>query len=378
MNYTKINLPRKTTVSILALGAQSKSSFCFAKDRAMYLSGTGGDLSNLEDLNIFEKSIRCLQRKLKVKPEIVACDLHPEYISSKLAKDMMKRAGCRVKEIQHHEAHIASCIVDNNVKGDVIGVSFDGTGFGLDGEAWGGEFFIGNIKRFKRAAHLKYLPMPGGEASIREPWRMALSYLYNVFGPSFKTLKIDFLKKQDKRRVDLLIQVIEKRINSPLTSSIGRLFDAVSAIIGVCGAAKYEGQAAIELEKAIKAKGSRLKAKGKYSFEYKDDEGVVVIDWSPLIRGVVKDLQDKKSKAEISLRFHNAVCRMIKDACELLRKKYKINKICLSGGVFQNRFLVSHVKPILEKAGFELYLHDKVPAHDGGIALGQAAIALEG
>jgi len=376
MNYTKINLPRKTTVSILALGAQSKSSFCFAKDRAMYLSGTGRDLSNLEDLNIFEKSIKCLQRKLKVKPEIVACDLHPEYISSKLAKDMMKRAGCKIKEIQHHEAHIASCIVDNNVKGDVIGVSFDGTGFGLDGEVWGGEFFIGNIKGFERAAHLKYLPMPGGEASIREPWRMALSYLYNVFGPSFKTLKIDFLKKQNKRRSDLLIQVIEKRINSPLTSSIGRLFDAVSAIIGVCGVAKYEGQAAIELEKAIRCQVPSVRCQGGYNFKYINKNGVIEIDWSPVIRGIVKYLQDKKSKAEISLGFHNAVCRMIEDVCELLRKKYKINKICLSGGVFQNRFLVSHVKPILEKAGFELYLHDKVPAHDGGIALGQAALAV--
>ena len=376
MNYTKIDLPRKITASILALGAQSKSSFCFAKGRAMYLSGAGGDLSSLEDLNIFEKDIKCLQRKLKVKPEIVACDLHPEYISSKLAKDMMKHVGCEMKEIQHHEAHIASCIVDNNVRGDVIGASFDGTGFGLDGEAWGGEFFIGNIKRFKRAAHLKYLPMPGGEASIREPWRMALSYLYNVFGPSFKTLKIDFLKKQNKRRADLLIQVIEKRINSPLTSSIGRLFDAVSAIIGVCGVAKYEGQAAIELEKTIKRQVSSVRCQRGYNFKYVNKNGMIEIDWSLVIRGIVKNLQDKKSKAEISLKFHNAVCRMIKDVCELLRKKHRINKICLSGGVFQNRFLVSHVKPILETSGFELYLHDKVPAHDGGIALGQAALAV--
>jgi len=337
----------------------------------MYLSRSGGDLSSLEDLNVFEKNIKSLQRKLKIKPGIVACDLHPEYISSKLAKDIMRRGGCGIKQIQHHEAHIASCIVDNNVKGDVIGVSFDGTGFGLDGEAWGGEFFIGNIKGFKRTAHLKYLPMPGGEASIREPWRMGLSYLYSVFGPGFKTLKIDFLKKQDKRRVNLLIQAIEKRINSPLTSSIGRLFDAVSSIIGVCSVAGYEGQAAIELERSIKGGlGNEF-----YKFKYIDKDKII-IDWELLIKGIVKDLQNKKSKTEISLKFHNAVCHMIKDVCELLRKKYKINKVCLSGGVFQNKFLVSHIKPILETAGFELYLHDRVPTHDGGIALGQAVLTL--
>lgn len=375
MNYTKINLSRRSTVSVLALGAQSKSSFCFARERAMYLSGSGGDLSSLEDLKIFEKNIKGLQRRLRIKPNIVACDLHPEYVSSKLARELLEAGGLRLKEVQHHEAHIASCIVDNNVKGDVIGVSFDGTGFGLDGKAWGGEFFIGSIKGFKRAAHLKYLPMPGGEASIKEPWRMGLSYLYSVFGVSFKSLKIDFLKKQDKRTVELLIQIIEKRINSPLTSSIGRLFDAVSAIIGICDVAKHEGQAAIELEKAIKAKGLGFEVEGKYNFKYINNNGVVEIDWSLVIRGLVKDLRDKKSKAEISLKFHNAVCHMIKDVSELIRKKYKINKVCLSGGVFQNKFLVTHVKLILEKAGFELYLHDKVPAHDGGIALGQAALA---
>jgi hydrogenase maturation protein HypF len=249
----------------------------------------------------------------------------------------------------------------------VIGIVLDGTGLGPDGNIWGGEFFIGNIKSFKRAAHLKYIPMPGGELSVREPWRMALSYLYNI--------NAAFPRRWDKGKIELIIQAIDKDINSPLTSSMGRLFDAVSSLAGICEIARYEAQPAIELEKAIIGDSPRRPDRDRYNFSYKDKDGVIEIDWRPLLRGVVNDLKARKDKREISLRFHNAICYMIKDICNLLRKKYGISRVCMSGGVFQNRYLTSNAPGILEKEGFGVYLHKNIPAHDGNIALGQAVIA---
>ena len=383
MDYIKINLRCRKNTKVLALGAQSKASFCLVKDGIAYLSRPDGDLNTLEDFRIFEKRIKALKRRLKIVPRIIACDLHPEYISSKLADDLAKAKGLKVKPVQHHHAHIASCMTDNNIKGAVIGVAFDGTGLGLDGNIWGGEFFAGAIKRFKRVAHLQYIPMPGGEMSIREPRRMAASYLYNIYGEGFKKLNIDFLKRMDKDVLNLLTQIIDKGINSPLTSSMGRFFDAVSSIIGICDVARYEGQAAVELEKEITmddpstslGTGGRGMTDEGYNFAYKDEKGVIVIDWTPVIKGIVKDLQVKKDARKISLKFHNAVCNMILEVCEMLRRKFHIEKVALSGGVFQNKYLASHIRPILEKQGFKTYLHKNLPAHDGNIALGQAAIA---
>jgi len=380
MHYTRIILPYRVKENVLALGAQSKSAFCFAKGDTAYLPEPGGDLSELWNFKGFEKKIKGLGKKLNIKPCIIACDMHPEYISTKYAQEWLKVQGLRLKGIQHHEAHVASCMADNRLKGRVIGVAFDGTGFGSDANIWGGEFFIGGIKGFERIAHLKYVPMPGGEACIREPWRMAFSYLYSIYGK--KCMPIGWnspfrvKNKQPKGWVpEVFEQMIDKKINSPLTSSVGRLFDAVSALTGICGFAAYEGEAAIRLEEIMVAQGSRLKAQGKYDFKYKDEDGIVIIDWEPVIKDIVRDLKYEVDKAEISLKFHNAICNMIKETCKLLRKRYKIHKVCLSGGVFQNRYLKNHIRPILEKQGFEVYLHNRVPAHDGGIALGQAVLA---
>jgi len=397
MNYTRIRLHLSIKTAVLALGAQSKSAFCFVKGNTAYLSDSGGDLSDLENFKKFERDIKGLQKKLKIKPRVIACDLHPEYVSTKYA--------LRTTKIQHHEAHIASCIVDNNIKGKVIGIAFDGTGFGSDGNIWGGEFFVGGIKGLKRAAHLKYIPMPGGEASIKEPWRMAFSYLYDVYGkerdwprPEGSALPRTFRPRSASPgglgtssdisssvasppvadRNDILKQMVDKKINSPLTSSMGRLFDGVSALIGVCGIAKYEGEAAIKLEKRISVQGSsrcRSKVQRKYQFKYAYENGIIIIDWESVIRGVVKDLKSGVKKPEISVKFHNTICDMIKETCNLLRKRYKIEKVCMSGGVFQNKYLSEHIKPILEKEGFGVYTHKNIPTHDGGIALGQAVLA---
>ncbi|OIO33694.1 MAG: hypothetical protein AUJ70_02765 [Candidatus Omnitrophica bacterium CG1_02_40_15] len=410
MRYTKIVLPYKIKNSILAVGAQSKGVFCFVKGNTAYLSDSGGDLSDLENFKKFERDIKRLQRKLKIKPMIIACDLHPEYVSTKYAlrttnddrresravrqahgasngaersrstkprgerrpKGVPSEAEGRTTKIQHHEAHIASCMTDNNIKGKVIGIAFDGTGFGLDGNIWGGEFFVGDIKGLKRASHLKYIPMPGGEASIKEPWRMAFSYLYAIYG---KSAIPEILTRLDKKKIDILSQMIDKKINSPLTSSMGRLFDGVSALIGICAFAGYEGEAAIELEKMILEHGAWSTEHRKYKFGYFNEAGVVIIDWEPVIRSVVKDLKRGVKKPEISVKFHNSICDMIKEACNLLRKRYKIGKVCMSGGVFQNKYLSGRIKPILEKEGFNIYVHKNIPTHDGGIALGQAVLA---
>ena len=385
MKYIQIGLPYKIRREVLALGGQSKSAFCFTKGNAAYLSDSGGDLSDLENFKKFENDIKKFQKKLKIKPKIIACDLHPEYTSTKYAIRTTNYE-LRTAAIQHHEAHVVSCMVDNNIKGKVIGIAFDGTGFGLDGNIWGGEFFVGDVKGLKRAAHLRYIPMPGAEASIKEPWRMAFSYLYAIYG---KKRSHSFLQKKFRIRSNILEQIIDKKINTPLTSSMGRLFDGVSSLIGVCDVAGHEGEAAIKLEKIMLVTGhpsrqnvkldtlgtGRYHGAGKYKFKYIDENGIMIIDWEPVIRDIVVDLKKGVTKQEISLKFHNTVCEMIGNVCKSLRKKYKISKVCMSGGVFQNKYLTTQVVPILEKDGFEVYLHKKIPTHDGGIALGQAVLA---
>lgn len=377
MNCIAISLSNNKKDKILALGAQSKGSLCFINKNKAYVCESFGDLSDLENFRRFQKYLRRMRDRIKADPETIACDLHAEYISTKYAQELAEREGWGVEGIQHHEAHIASCIADNEIKGRVIGVVFDGTGFGLDGNIWGGEFFVGSLNGFKRAAHLKYIAMPGGEAAVKEPWRMAVSYLYNIYGLKFFKPGIDFTDKLDKKSVSFIARIIDKKINSPLTSSMGRLFDAVSSIAGICSRANYEGAAAVELEKAIEeqaARTTRSKEKVKYKFRYIVKKDIIEIDWVPLIIAVVKDLQLNKIKSEISLKFHNSVSQMIKDVCVLLRKKYKLNKVCLSGGVFQNKYLTTSLRPILEAEGFGAYFHKRLPAHDGNIALGQAVL----
>ena len=369
MDYIKIILPYRLKNSVLALGAQSKSAFCLADGNVAYLSEAGGDLSELGNFRSFERHIRAARKKFRVKPKIIACDLHPEYISAKYADELARDEGLRIKKIQHHEAHVASCMADNNVKGEIIGVAFDGTGFGPDGNIWGGEFFIGGFRGFARAGHLRYMPMPGGEACVREPWRMALSYLHGVHDKDMSRLKIN------RENTNIAIQMIAKNINSPLTSSAGRLFYAVSALIGICGFAKYEGEAAVKLEKEILVTRSQGHKVTRYKFDIIKDKDIFIIEPGPVIKGIIRDLDKKIPPGVISLKFHDAVCGMIKDVCVLLRKRYRISRVCLSGGVFQNRYLSGRVGSILGKSGFKAYLHKNIPTHDGGIPLGQAIIA---
>ena len=298
-------------------------------------------------------------------PEVIVHDLHPEYLSTKYAlssDEIENKIG-----VQHHHAHIASCMADNGIEGEVIGVAMDGLGFGTDGKLWGGEFFAADFKHAERIAHLDYIPLPGGTKGILEPWRLAAVYLQRSFGDEFLNLNLPFSENLNQNEWKTLLKMCETRTNSPETSSMGRLFDAVSALLGVRGAVNYEGQAAIELEAIAEENISEF-----YRFEHADDG---IIKAEPVIKRVVEDLLDGRSAGEVSARFHLSVANLITHVARTIREERKLNRIALSGGVFQNMLLLGHACRLLESDGFEVLIHHRVPTNDGGISFGQAAIA---
>jgi hydrogenase maturation protein HypF len=261
-------------------------------------------------------------------------------------------------------------MVENGMEGNVIGVVLDGTGFGLDGTLWGGEFIRANLRDFDRLAHLKKVPMPGGSMAIKEPWRMAMVYLSEAFGEEAPQLGIDLTKRIDFKKWDILKKAAEKRINSPLTSSMGRFFDAVSSLLSIRDEVHYEGQAAIELEK-IADHGMRE----AYPFTLRKDEEPITIDPTEIIRGIVRDLTRGMSSSKISGKVHHTIARFIIETCEAIRSEERLSRVVLSGGVFQNILLLSLVTGGLRSSGFDVYTHHLVPTNDGGISLGQAVIA---
>ncbi|HEX9916256.1 MAG TPA: carbamoyltransferase HypF [candidate division Zixibacteria bacterium] len=352
---------------ILAAGAQLKNTFCLAKDGFAFLSTHIGDLENFETLDFYTKEIERFKKLCSVKPEIVAYDLHPEYLSTKYA---LSSSNLKKIPVQHHYAHIASCMAENNISQKVFGVAFDGTGFGEDGAVWGGEFLLADFNGYKRVAHLKYVPMPGGEMAIKQPWRMALSYLYTCWGEDFLNLDLEFTRKVSRAKWETIKKMINQNINVFPTSSMGRLFDCVSVLVNWRDQTNYEGQPAIELEVLADDK-----TKTKYDFEVIEKEGIFIIPPEPTIKGVVKDLIRKEEKSRISAKFHNTIAWMINEVCLGLRKKYELNSVCLSGGVFQNIVLLDKTYKLLTKNGFKVYTHHKVPTNDGGISLGQVAVA---
>lgn len=372
--------------SVLACGAELKNSFCLGRDNFAFMSHHIGDLDSLKTLISFEEGIEHFQRIFNITPTLIAYDLHPDYLSTKyaLALEDIPKTG-----VQHHHAHIVSCMVDNGIDGEMIGVSFDGTGYGTDGAIWGGEFFICDYGKFKRAAHLEYTPLPGGEKAIKEPWRMAASYLYKIYHDSMLDLDIDFVKRLDREKWTTLKKMLDRGINSPLTSSSGRLFDAVSALVGIRKEIYYEGQAAIELEMAAG------EGEGEYPFDFEDVEDTTFppkdrpskkpadlrriskILLEPIFRGIVSDLECGVGVETISSRFHNTVAGIILSVCLKLKKESGLERVALSGGVFQNSLLLEKTCVLLEKNDFKVFTHHRVPPNDGGIALGQAVIANE-
>ena len=355
----------KFAQQVLACGAELKNTFCLGRENHAFISHHIGDLKNLETLNSFHEGIEHFKRLFDLNPEVVAYDLHPDYLSSKYAQGL-DEAFAKIG-VQHHHAHIASCMADNQIDGDVIGVAMDGLGFGTDGRLWGGEFFVANFAEAERVAHLEYVPLPGGEMATREPWRMAAVYLQQTFGVEFLSLELGAVRELDRNKWATLSRMIVTRTNSPETSSMGRLFDAIAALLGVRSFVNYEGQAAIELEGLVDAK-----AHGSYRFEI-DQAGVITTQ--NVIREAVADLLNGIPGPTVSARFHRAVAGLIATVAERMREERKLNRIALSGGVFQNIFLLEETCALLQRRGFEVFTHNRVPANDGGISLGQAAVA---
>jgi hydrogenase maturation protein HypF len=370
-----LEVAEKFSRHTLACGGELKNTFCVAKERHVFLSHHIGDLENYETLRSFREGVEHYCRLFDVQPELVACDLHPEYLSTKYAKEL-EEAGLPAVGVQHHHAHIAGCLADNEcpVEERVIGVALDGTGYGSDGAVWGGEFLEGSIQRgFVRRAHLEYVPMPGGAAAIRQPWRMALAQLISHLGEEETSkLPLAVVRHAGERNVRLIARLMEHKLNTPPTSSAGRLFDAVAALAGVPGSkrATYEGQAAVELELAAEGFASR-----GYPFRLRPEGGGWVVETRGIIGGVVEDLLAGGGIGEVSSRFHRTVAEVVVAGCEEIREAGGTSAVALSGGTFQNLLLMEQVVELLAGKGFTVYRHRRVPANDGGLSLGQAVLA---
>jgi hydrogenase maturation protein HypF len=301
---------------------------------------------------------------LNVNPKIVACDYHPDYVSTRYA---FKYNSKKVIQVQHHHAHIVACMVENRVKDPVIGLAFDGTGIGIDNTIWGSEVLIADYFSFERVACLETVPMPGGTIAIQEPWRMAVSYLYEVFGDSLLDLNLPIFKSIDKDSIKVLITMIQNKINTPNTSSLGRFFDGIAAILGVRNKISFEGQAAIEFEAL-----ADNNVKEKYNFIIDEKYNLLL---APIVNGIVIDSNSNISIKIIAAKFHNTIIEMFCQTCLILKQNYGIRRVALSGGVFQNTLLLYGFKMSLEKKGFEVLTHNVVPFNDGSISLGQAVVA---
>ncbi len=354
--------------AILAVGGELKSALCLTRGKHAFFSQHIGDLENVESFDFFREAAAHLSKILEIEPEIVAHDLHPDYLSTKWA---LTQTGVRCVGVQHHHAHIAACMAENRIAGRVIGLSLDGTGYGADGHIWGGEALLADFAGFERAAHFSYVPMPGGAAAIREPWRMAVSYLFQTFGRGFFNLRIPFVQKLELGKAELILSMIAQRFNSPLTSSCGRLFDAIAALVGIRGHVTYEAQAAIELEMLAR----RSVDSGAYPLEIYRQEGRWEIDTRPLFVAIVEDLRRDVPAETISRRFHNGLVEALIQLAFLLRQESSLNRVCLSGGTFNNSILLEGLIGKFRAAGFELFTHAEVPCGDGGLSLGQAVVA---
>jgi hydrogenase maturation protein HypF len=367
-----IALPSECPRPILAVGGQLKVTFALGRGRQAFLSHHLGDLDHYEAYRAFIRDVGLYEELFAIQPECLIHDLHPDYATTRYAQERAAERGTRLFTAQHHHSHLASCMAEHGLAEPVIGVTFDGTGYGTDGAIWGGEFLVGDCWQVRRMAHLRYVGMPGGEQAIRQPWRMAISHLTDAEVPT-DHLKARLLHVQ----VQAVEQMLARRIRSPLTSSVGRLFDAVASLAGVIDRVSYEGQAAVQLE----GFASRAKPCGVYPFAMvaAPDGGItespLVIDTRPLIEAVAREAARGVDAALIARRFHSTLVDVIAQVCDRLRETTGLDAVVLSGGVFLNALLTSEVSSRLQKDGFRVYRHRLVPPGDGGLSLGQLAIA---
>lgn len=345
-----------TRRSVLACGAELKNTFCLTKGEYAFISHHIGDLENFETFRSFEEGIEHFKRLFEVEPEVVVHDLHPDYLSTRYAleQDLPRIA------IQHHFAHALSCMAEYGLEGPVLAVVMDGTGFGEDGAVWGCEFLEVDLRGYRRLGHLRYIEMPGGERAIREPWRMAAVYLERA------TEGQGIPDRFRERGWEVLKEAVKRGLNSPPCSSMGRLFDAVSSLLGIRDLVNYEGQAAIELEQIADPR-----AQGSYPFGISD----YIVDPDPVIRAIEGELRKGVSRAVAAMRFHRTVAQMILQIAERARDERGLSEVVLSGGCFQNLLLLELSTELLEERGFQVFVHRKVPPNDGGISLGQAYYA---
>lgn len=370
---------------VLAAGAELKSAICIADGNRAVLSQHIGDLQNQITFDSFSHTVTHLSDILAIKPGLVVCDLHPDYLSTRFAED----SGIPLMRVQHHHAHLASCMAENSLTGDVIGIIFDGTGYGPDGTIWGGEFLVGGYDSYRRAGHFRPLPLPGGDAAVREPWRMAMAYLYQALGETAFTLDhpvARILPAQDRA---LFARMLRRGINSPLTSSCGRLFDAVAALLNLRHTVSYDGQGAIELEALAEMAAEESKSppptfrpqrvlsqRGEYPYSIVlHGEAPFQLDFSPMIVDILADIAAGIHPSAIARRFHHTIATAATEVCLTISQSSGLKRIILSGGVFQNRLLTEMIYTALAQKGLDVFTHRLVPPNDGGIALGQAAIA---
>jgi hydrogenase maturation protein HypF len=365
-----IELPVGCPRPVLAVGGQLKGTFALGRGCQAILSHHLGDLDHYDAYRAFERDIELYQQLFAIQPELLVHDLHPDYSATRYALDRAGRSGTAVLSVQHHHAHMASCMAEHRLNEPVIGVTLDGTGFGTDGTIWGGEFLVGNYEQFHRAAHLRPVGMPGGDQAIRQPWRMAVSHLLDAgMDPAGLLARISLGDLRTIRRM------LERRFNTPLTSSAGRLFDAVAALTGVRHHVNYEGQAAIELEWLA----TDVAPNGTYPFEVsraqESPDCPFLIDTRPLICGAAEDARNTVETGIIARRFHTAMVDLLADVCGRIRQATGLGVVVLSGGVFLNALLTREAVERLAREGFRVYRHRLVPPNDGGLSLGQLAVA---
>jgi hydrogenase maturation protein HypF len=346
---------------ILAAGAELVNCFCLGKGNNAILSQHIGDLKNYETYIFYTEAIDHFQKIFRLRAELIAHDMQPDYLSTRYAIG----TGIKKTAIQHHHAHVASAMAEHGLDEKVIGVGFDGTGYGDDGNIWGSEFLVCDLNDYTRYTHFEYKAMPGGDSVTHEPWRMAVSYLYSFLGDDFLELNLPFLNGIDKEKLKIVIHMLGEKLNAPLTSGAGRLFDSMAALLNICTQSEFHAEAPMRLESAI-VHGI------KDSYPFSAGKTIGFID---TFRSVLDDIRKGTSEGIISAKFHNTIIKVVEDTVEKIHQETGLKKVILSGGTFQNRYLLSNLEPALKNSGFDVYTNSRIPSNDGGIALGQLAIA---
>jgi hydrogenase maturation protein HypF len=359
---------------VLAVGPELKNTFCHTRESNAFLSQHLGDLKNFQTLTSFENSIQHFENLFRINPDLLVHDLHPDYLSTRYALERSEEENLPTLPVQHHHAHIAACLADNQDPGlePVIGMSFDGTGFGDDGAIWGGELLIADYSSYQRIGHLEYFPLPGGDLAAKEPWRIALALMDHLGIPWDPAIPAVGYAQNIKgslpeiKPIDVLRNQLSSRTNTPLTSSLGRLFDGVSALLGIRQTISYEGQAAIEIEALVDPDED-----DSYPIEVTPEN---IINISPIVTNLLKDHQNGVKIQTMAARFHNTLTAIVMELAQRARQTYSLDRIALSGGVWQNMSLLTSSYQYLSDAGFQVMIHNQIPANDGGVSLGQALI----